>query len=1156
MQSKNNGTNSEKNGAFIIRRGELFLSRQKQILERILIKIREIADHEAQLERVLGQSNYADEIDCQHPSNIFLVDGQRGSGKTSLILTFHHYLQLIGVGSNHDDRDQLDIEMLKEIQTNYNDDRTRGNPDTEPFSFFRKHDIDNYAQRKTCLTLPVINPDNMEVSQTIMETIFALIRQVLKERIEHEKNANGNSETRELLDELQNKVAKGWYFSKSIGVEALLNDSLDFQNFIKRQSEEAFSAHDRMTMWRKFVHKLLDHLGYQLLVIFIDDTDISHQNALDVLTSQRIFLTHPKIVAIHAGNLYSIRHTVLTKSFEELSLTSSSLRSPESYTAQQWRNYRRYEVEEVLEKIVPRHNRNFISLDSEDYKNILKRDFSSYCSQQMQARINYFVKAKQKSQYIPGTEAALKTNDPNERHVENYMAFWLLRDYYQTHLSPKSVRHLNQFRLQLPQLAETDSDSSVNLSKLDFDKLPSARKRVAVVLFSNPDNFQIIQRVNDHDEDLLQWLWRNSDIAANWRGAKYITLGKQQLAEGTYSYDYLLFRIDHQMALPYAKYKNPSIPKALLPVPSGNLINVPEVWESRAKRRAYSTRLSDAGFKLKNDSLRLAQDRLGIARLLDATVIPGNCCYFKDVRCLPDIAWNKTDSITDDSKVWPMFPVQYVGETFDIKRFDTRWDYFHNVVLLFASFPLIAPVPADEFFHEEEFEGNLDWFERNVEQSLEQYCKKYKHQKPFSKEKLLQVYGNNEQFFEPIRQAVANQIRIALYSLNSGEDKLVAHNKFSPRKLADKIIEQTGLDNKTTINLDKAVENFTKHIIPKYHRLLNDVRMAYHARRIFENDLNSFISPVSPDSANPNAKEAESVKPFTHSIHDGYQIIGIDEIYEVIQWPILEAAEKLDDKMPLNGRHQLYNFFVQESSNIQNNETKLSSLIKQLLPPCAEKPDKDKKSKNDIPEKQFLFEKKVLLNILYPGNSDKILLDKEKFNSLLHSFINIRNKEHLDKARVARSTLLFLYAIGPCLCSLIHIDINGSRYSALKNPPNARNSSPKDEDKNKIGKWQLFIRQANVFALFFSLVCEEIFFTDESELKDLLLTLGPDISVHTLGIRTGEGEAGEGNFSGMIQDIFIRLHIAQMYLEDLSDKPSIASPDKIEEEQQEDTQTS
>ncbi|MEO0854647.1 MAG: hypothetical protein AAFY15_14255, partial [Cyanobacteria bacterium J06648_11] len=221
--------------------------------------------------------------------------------------------------------------------------------------------------RKTAIVLPTIFPADLEVPmQPIMEGIFGAMREELQYEIQNlskpdvEGEQNRLREARKLLETLLSTVSKGWYLSRSDGHEAILRDSFDLNDFLERQGAASADSYLRVSAWRDFVEEYLNFFDAQLLCVSLDDTDVDPSVTADILYTIRIFLDHPRIVTLLAGHLRSMRHSLLLRDMEALNTAIQTLGTTEESTPQEWRRFTRQQIEEYLEKILPRANRFFL----------------------------------------------------------------------------------------------------------------------------------------------------------------------------------------------------------------------------------------------------------------------------------------------------------------------------------------------------------------------------------------------------------------------------------------------------------------------------------------------------------------------------------------------------------------------------------------------------------------------------------------------------------------------------------------------------------------------------------------------------------------------------------------------------------------------------
>ena len=453
---------------------EDLLPKQKKILRRVMTQILQIAsDEDRHIEEKfpLRDSDkfdaYLTDIKRRDPVFTFLIDGIRGSGKTSLAKTILGFLE--GYSSKQRSADQDGIKW-KEISR-----AVSGTNFSQPEML-----LGGGKPRVSVHSLPLIKPDDMDVSETIMEAIFSRMLARLEERINELDRAEGRArddrkleEGRKLERKLSSGVAKGWYFARRMGVEALMHDSMSFDDYIERRAKEARSSHERIDTWREFVVEYLDYFDAMLLGIFVDDTDISRHLTVDLLHSIRLFFCHPRIVSVIAANLHTTRHKLLSANLTDMSEAFKTLRERDSYTAIFWREFERDNLEEYLAKVFPRQRRNFIKLDEGDFAQLLKiwssgegeggkptpQSFIEFCSSQMSKRLNdklltlhhlvkeeYETSTKQiggkdekKRNDISNEEESNESgnNNPLKKNAsEDYLALWLIRNHYAEYLIP------------------------------------------------------------------------------------------------------------------------------------------------------------------------------------------------------------------------------------------------------------------------------------------------------------------------------------------------------------------------------------------------------------------------------------------------------------------------------------------------------------------------------------------------------------------------------------------------------------------------------------------------------------------------------------------------------------------------------------------------
>ena len=628
----------ETTGAQPVYRYEELLKAQFLAVRRILLRTYQFAEREAYFESSLDAReipNYLNHQSTRHPSHVFLIDGARGAGKTTVVATLRELLPRLGTGSapNRYSDDSGGNKILQEIEKKIRDNAKApgvGRPITESgaedttapslyadkFGFSNAHEVKG-RKRQTAVCLPILHPADLEQGQPILEGIFALLGQKIDERIKH-NDGLAREDVRELFVALKKKlyegVAKGWYLSRQDGVDAILRDSVDYEDFPEKKGRSSQDSHSRVKEWRAYVNEFLNAFDTQLLVVCLDDADNRSDVTMELLQTIRVFLDHPRIVTVLAGNLRAMRESLLMQEMTILSSAMPAMRRSTVTTQHDLRSFARRHTEEFLEKVLPRQYRCFLSLgpagsgSDDDYKRILGLTFDDYCAKMSDVYREDYHRSRLSAQRRYEQSRRTLVEESDRYKLENFIAWWLLRFWYERELKPRSLRHL----VALRDYTLTNPHSPALL-----DRLPTEhRKRLAVILFETPENHELIQRFGDTDDNVLRWLHKQQ-IASRWDSDRFFEVNGVPLFERSYSYQYILYRADLAMALPIPEKTDDQLPRGLLPKPAGANLIVEKPFFARMKR----------------------QSLIGVARQLNHSLIPSNCTLFFGLQSLPDIAW-------------------------------------------------------------------------------------------------------------------------------------------------------------------------------------------------------------------------------------------------------------------------------------------------------------------------------------------------------------------------------------------------------------------------------------------------------------------------------------------------------------------------------------
>lgn len=292
-----------------------------------------------QLRRRVG----SDPNDFRRPHHAFVIDGRRGSGKTTALLTLIPYLTLMrfgAIGATSSPEERLVAEDLASmaLQT--------------PAGVRTEHRI--------ALVLPVVFTEDMEAQESTMEAVFALMEQELDEQLKSAMPPR-KQELETLRFRLRSEVGVSWTYSRKIGVETLSTDAMDYKDFVNSRADLNNKAYTKVNTWRRFLDEYLDIIGYQVIVLLFDDSDLNPLVAEDIIRSIRMYLSHPRAISIVAVDMQTLHDTLVTRSLSELPV----LRAPqlgEDGGNLESRKRRAIELEvdnfgALLDKVLPRPNR-------------------------------------------------------------------------------------------------------------------------------------------------------------------------------------------------------------------------------------------------------------------------------------------------------------------------------------------------------------------------------------------------------------------------------------------------------------------------------------------------------------------------------------------------------------------------------------------------------------------------------------------------------------------------------------------------------------------------------------------------------------------------------------------------------------------------------
>lgn len=1152
---------------------------QYRVIQPLVLRIYEIAEREAFFERSLGASqttraegsafapinSYTVHQNTRRPSQVYLIDGARGAGKTSLLITLRWLIESMGRPEieiqGRDDPEKLLTDIAddlrrrgsayKDIEIHRDSKFEIQNLKLETLNFKMPHIAYSKAPRKTALCLAVIHPADLDDRQPILEGIFALISDKLKVEIELAKAAGPSSHSRrELLEQLEKeiieKVARGWHLSRQAGVDAILRDSVDYQDYLNQIGRSNQESFNRVQIWRDYVNRFLDAMNAELLVILLDDADNKPDVTLDILNTARIFLDHPRIVTLLAGNLRSMRQSLVMDEFSQLSAAIESLRRAPEATEQDLRRLARRHTEEFIEKVLPRPNRFFVDLDATEqplgdaadtegkpiasgHIRLLGSTFDVFCERMLDIHRANFLRTKYTAhrRYME-SKNEIQT-DKDRLHLEHFMSWWLLRFWYADWLTPRSARHL---------LAMRAFTTTNRYSPAITDQLPDFHnKRLAVILFESPENFGLIHRFGDYDGDILSWL-RRQRIASHWHGDRFFEINGVKHFSDSYGYRILQYRIDLGIGLPVRENPTDTVPRGMLPHPAGpNLISQPPFFPRIRPPRPT-----------------------GVAAQIKHSLVPANCYFMFGLQALSDICWeDRTEADTENKSPfwghrlileWPQYfhfedatrgggshgssvrqenkatkenevrgqdgaGNNAVDPQEDARREESIRRYFVDIVIPLGSINIGQYVHADDEM-------------RRRPETMED-CKRRALLTSELREKIDEKgvpSVDGECFARSFSTMVAQEARRMEYYRALSEDRTTKF--FTDHGRSD--------GNSRVAKWDEIVMGFLPNDpkkagihrrIPYYRALINDVRCAWSAARIFLAEIDGPLIKLSEveveDDRTSDSEKDMAVSRTRRGKFTGfskYQMITLSSIrrwqgrgkygsglYKIlVEWHkepvflcIAKGEGEKDKIVEKNGVKAAIltnsqDGLVGSAVNVSNQYVR-SELARILWRRKEEEAarkilrgEKDwwsasatrallKARRDDGGEWGMLLDPSVArademkrhkarIEVARRGREGRSRPDTADQNDVQEQ--DSRATKEAMKGRVARSYASFLYALAPCLPTAIHLDIAGTVYHHLSDEFGSKDGMhKKDEDElcKIVGQWESAILEFIYFMM-------------------------------------------------------------------------------------------
>lgn len=226
-------------------------------------------------------------------------------------------------------------------------------------------------QDRSDIILPIIIPENMSESGTLMATILGMLNEVVKEREEKEKKRQKKSnvdcikktELRKKYDEV---IRQYTYIQKEYR-DILIRQYTTENDYVNRSTSVFNSDTEFINKFNELVDELIDAKKQDgsLLFLFIDDIDLSAYRCADVVKTLLSYLSNENIVTFISGDLETFeealtldflrQENVLDKDILGVKMGSDTLLASKKQLSY-----------EYLKKIIPpayRYNIKFWSLE-------------------------------------------------------------------------------------------------------------------------------------------------------------------------------------------------------------------------------------------------------------------------------------------------------------------------------------------------------------------------------------------------------------------------------------------------------------------------------------------------------------------------------------------------------------------------------------------------------------------------------------------------------------------------------------------------------------------------------------------------------------------------------------------------------------------------
>lgn len=193
--------------------------------------------------------------------------------------------------------------------------------------------ISNEYNNKTDIALPLIVPENMSDTMNLMGTILGLLKKEVN-KLADEKRINTQcwEKKENKLTQSYNELIEQFCSIQPEYQKVVLNQFTTKSNYNRNYSEIYEHSISFGEIFHDFINELLktkkekeDNENDGLILIFVDDIDLSTHRCTDVVKTLITYLSHPKIVTIISGDILTFEEALTLDFLKNDNLLNSNL---------------------------------------------------------------------------------------------------------------------------------------------------------------------------------------------------------------------------------------------------------------------------------------------------------------------------------------------------------------------------------------------------------------------------------------------------------------------------------------------------------------------------------------------------------------------------------------------------------------------------------------------------------------------------------------------------------------------------------------------------------------------------------------------------------------------------------------------------------------